>query len=315
MNILFLGFSSIVKNRVLPAVENISKILHVDCASLSKNSEDFISKKSRNFYSDYKLALKNSDAEIVYISLRNHEHAHWIKIALDFNKHVIIDKPAVTKIEDAEEIFRIATEKNKCVSEAIVYAYHPQLTVIRNLFRENNSLPTHITVHFTMPGFAKDNFRYYKNFDGGALFDLGPYAMSLGFEFFETDPLMCIGTKNIPNGLEVETSFNVLLQYPQGHTLIGYFGFETEYANVVSIFSKEMRINLDRIYTIPSDLSNEINIRKGNNTSIVKVEHSDIFKEYLIEVIDGISNNKFKKFNSHFLKNAELLTFLKNNLK
>lgn len=315
MNILFIGLSSIVKNRIIPAVETISTIVHIDCASFSKTKESLVSLKARNFYSDYETALLYSDAEIVYISVRNHEHAHLVKRALFYNKHVIVDKPAVTKIEDAEEIFQIASEKNKCISEAIVYAFHPQLDIIKNLFKKNNSIPSHITVHFTMPGFIEDNFRYYKEFDGGALFDLGPYAMSLGFEIFGADPITCIGTKNIQNGLEVETSFNILLQYSEGRTLIGYFGFETEYMNSVSIFSKEMRINFERVYTIPADYINEINVRKGNETTIEKVEKSDIFKEYLKDVINGITNNEFKKFNLCFLKNAKLLTLLRNNLK
>ena len=315
MNLLFLGLSSIITNRILPAVENISTIVHVDCASLTKTKESFVSIKARNFYSDYETALINSDAEIVYISVRNHEHAYLIKKALGYNKHIIVDKPAVTKIEDAEEIYQIASKKNKCISEAIVFAFHPQIDLARNLFKENNSIPNHITVHFTMPGFIKNNFRYSKDFDGGAIFDLGPYAMTLGIEFFGSDPLICIATKGIQNGLEVETSFNIILEYPEGRTLIGYFGFETEYMNSVSIFSKEMRINFERVYTIPADFKNEITVRKGNKNKIEIVEQSDIFKGYLVDVIDGLTSNKFEKFNLLFLKNAKLLTLLRNNLK
>jgi NDP-hexose-3-ketoreductase len=315
MNILFLGFSNIVKNRILPAIETISTIVHIDCASLTKTKESLVSLKARNFYSNYETALIDSDAEIVYISVRNHEHAHLAKKALSYNKHVIVDKPSVTKFEDAEEIVRIANEKNLCISEALVYGYHPQLELVRNIFIESNEFPSHISVHFTIPGFINDNFRYKKEFDGGALFDLGPYAMSLGIEFFGTEPLACFGTKNMPKGLEVETSFNILLQYPGGRTLIGYFGFETEYMNSVSIFSKGMLVSLERIFTIPADFNNEISIRNKNKSRVEKVVYADIFKEYLIDVINGIKSNDFQKFKLSFLKNATLLTLLRNNLK
>lgn len=315
MNILIIGLSSIIKNRIIPALEAIPNIDFIDCASLSKPKESFDSAKSRDFYKDYELALIESDAEIVYISLRNHEHASLIKKSLCHNKHVIVDKPSVTRLDDAKEIVRIADEKNKCISEALVYGYHPQLELVRNIFRENNNNPSHITVHFTMPGFVNDNFRYKKEFDGGAILDLGPYAMSLGTQFFGVEPSSCLGTKCIINGLEVETSFNIHLQYPGGRTLIGYFGFETEYMNSVSIFSKEMLINFERVFTIPPDFKNEINIRKNNKIIIKRVGQADIFKEYLIDVIRGIANNDFQKFKLNFLKNAELLSVLKNNLK
>ena len=42
---------------------------------------------------------------------------------------------------------------------------------------------------------------------------------------------------------------------------------------------------------------------------------ADIFKEYLIDVIEGIKNNDFQKFKLRFLKNAKLLTLLRDNLK
>lgn len=315
MNFLFIGMSSIIQNRIIPAVEATSTIVHIDCASLSKTKESFVSLKARSFYSDYDTALTNSDAEVVYISVRNHEHAYLVKKALGYNKHVIVDKPSVTKMEDAEEIVRLADEKNKCISEALVYGYHPQLDLVRSVFKAKNEVPSHITVHFTMPGFIVDNFRYKKEFDGGAIFDLGPYAMSLGSEFFGSEPLSCQGTKNTKNGLEVETSFNILLQYPGGQTLIGYFGFETEYMNAVTVFSKEMLVNFERVFTIPANFSNEINIRYKNIYRAEKVRQADIFKEYLIDVIEGIKNNDFQKFKLRFLKNAALLTLLRNNLK
>ncbi|MHA8090230.1 Gfo/Idh/MocA family protein [Aquirufa antheringensis] len=312
MNILFIGFSAIIQNRIIPAIEDISSINYIDCASLSKSKDTFITFKARNFYNNYEIALSESDAEIVYISVRNHDHANLVKQALNYNKHVIVDKPGVTKIEDAEEIIRIANGKNKCISEALVFGYHPQLDLVRRIFKDNNENPSHISVHFSMPGFFDENFRYKKEFDGGAIFDLGPYAMSIGSEFFGEEPLSCLGTKHIRNGLEVETSFSILLQFPGGRTLMGYFGFETEYINSVTIFSHHMSINFERIFTIPRDFENEIKIRYKNILSIEKAEKADIFKEYLIDVIAGIRNNEFNRFKFRFLNNARLLTTLKN---
>lgn len=315
MNILILGLSSIMKNRIIPALESISTVECVDCASLSKTQENFNSLKARKFYSNYDKALEDSDAEIVYISVRNHEHANLIKKALIYNKHVIVDKPAVTKFEDAEEIFRIASKNNKCVSEAIVYTYHPQLDIIRKIFKDNNEIPCQISVHFTMPGFLIDNFRYKKEFDGGAIFDLGPYAMSLGSEIFDSEPYLCSGLINKQSDIEVETSFNIIMKYSGGRTLNGYFGFETEYMNSVSIFSKDMIVSLNRIFTIPNNLRNEISIKNKNSSNLIFAEQSDTFKNYLINVLNSISKNNFQKFNTEFLKNAKLLTFLRNNLK
>ena len=47
------------------------------------------------FFRDYEAALQESDADIVYLSLPNAMHEHWVMAALGAGKHVIVDKPAM----------------------------------------------------------------------------------------------------------------------------------------------------------------------------------------------------------------------------
>ena len=315
MNILVLGLSSIFNKRFKISIENTVSVKYIDCASLSKSKSDFNSLKLRDFYSSYETALENSDAEIVYVSTRNNDHSRLIKMALKNDKHVMVDKPSVIHYPDALEIYKIAKEKNLCVSEVIVYQYHPQFNQIKNIFKQNNSNPTHISTVFSIPGFETSNFRYYKKYGGGAILDLGPYAMTLGSVIFESNPISCKGFKFKSANFEVETSFSINLEYPNGCSLVGYFGFETKYMNSMSILGNDLQVKSDRVFTIPADFENKLIISDcNNNKSHYNTKNCDIFFEYLNNVVSKIHNSNWLSLNDQFLNNSKLLSQLKTSL-
>lgn len=315
MNILVLGLSNIFLRRFKFSIEKNKFIDYFDCASISKTKKDLKSFKLRNFYNSYEISIKESDAEIVYISTRNVDHYNLILKSLKYDKHVIVDKPSVINYKEANEIFKIANKRNLCVSEAIVYKYHPQITQTKNIFLENNVKPKHISAVFTMPGFERTNFRYYKKYGGGAILDLGPYAMSLGSIIFESEPISCVGYKFNDSSSEVETSFSVIIKYKAGCSLTGYFGFKTEYMNSFTAYGKDINIKLDRVFTIPENYVNQIFVNKNNKLSKHTVASSDIFYNYLCEVINSVNNNNWKNLNQEFLNNSKLLDLLKSSLK
>ena len=99
-----MGYSSIVRRRVLPALKKIKKLKFEICSKSSR--QQYIGES--NWYRDYREALDSSDSEIVYISLPNSKHFKWAKKALLEGFHVIIDKPATTNLKETLELIKIA---------------------------------------------------------------------------------------------------------------------------------------------------------------------------------------------------------------
>jgi predicted dehydrogenase len=314
MNILVLGNSTIFKNRMLIAFQKISDIVYVDIASRTKSYTPESQKKIRNIYSSYEDALEQSDAELVYVSVRNHEHVAIGKQALLNNKHVIIDKPAALDSNGARALFELATQKNRCVAEVLVYQYHPQINKMKELFHEAEVSPTHVSVNFTIPGLNAENFRYDALFGGGAIYDMASYAMSIGKECFSSPLLDCVGFKK-NDGYNVETAFSISLAYEGNKTLTGFFGFETEYMNAVTIFGKGMSVHIDRIFTPLAEIENNLIIKRANQTSVEKTEKGDTFMLFVEDVLDGIYKNDFKHFGITLMENAGNLDLLNRKLK
>ena len=52
---------------------------------------------SNNCHNGYEKLLNNNKVDIVYIALPNSLHYEWVKKSLDFKKHILVEKPRVTK--------------------------------------------------------------------------------------------------------------------------------------------------------------------------------------------------------------------------
>ena len=109
MNVLIIGFSSIVQRRVLPALVSLPEIDKISIASRRPLPVDVIpSEKRGKVYQGSSNVLSKCEPCLVYISLPQNMHAAWAKRALDAGFHVIIDKPSVTNIDDARELAKVA---------------------------------------------------------------------------------------------------------------------------------------------------------------------------------------------------------------
>ena len=313
MNILIIGFSEIAKKRILPALRKIEGISRIDIASRSSASGLLAEAAYKGtVFNDYADAISRSNADLVYISLVNSCHAEWAEKALLKGCHVIVDKPAFTSIDDARRLAALARAKNLCLAEATVYAWHPQIQMARDLFLQGETHPTRLTVSFSFPPLPTDNFRYQKQLGGGALWDLGPYAVSPGRLFFDDEPdeVFCrVGTRSAVTG--VDTSFSMLATFPGGRSMVGHFDFNTEYRNCINILGPDMSVGIDRVFTTPSDAENELKVHSHNNTKIHKTPAADSFAIFLQSVFDAIRESRHHSFIETLLSDATALHWLR----
>ncbi len=309
MDILILGFSKIVRKRILPALLKSDYISGIDIASKSMNPDSIGSfDKKGKIFDDYEKALKQTKAKIVYISLVNSLHSQLCEIALNSGLHVIIDKPSFTDFKTALKLAKLAEKNNLCIAESTVYSYHPQVNAAKELFNKYQTYPKVLMANFSFPPLNKDNFRYSKELGGGAFLDLGPYAVSLGRIFFGKKPDAVNSYINTINeGKGVETSFSLLMTYSQGCSMIGHFSFESEYKNCLTIFGKELSVQIEPIFTIPDNKINKISVMHNNNLDIVEIPEADCFLIFLEDVIKGIEANNFQHFKDDLLYDAEVL--------
>ena len=311
---MFIGYSSVIRRRILPFIHEIKSLTSVDIAKYYTQKNENIEPFNINgeIYDSYDEAIEKSNADIAYISTVNSAHAIWTEKALKRGMHVIVDKPAFLSLEKSMELVELAGKLNLGIAEANVYPFHSQISRIKEAIENENLYPTHITINFSFPPLDPGNFRYKKELGGGALNDLGPYAVSAGRVFFNESPekIFCL-INDLDSEHEVETSFNVVAQYSNGRSMTGHFGFCSEYINRLNLFGKNFYFEINNVFTPKSDLENEILLRMNNSSRMIKTEKSNCFINFLQCFIDSIERDEQETFSSLLIQDARAIELLK----
>ena len=132
---------------------------------------------------------KNIDA--IYIPLANEQHTEVALKAIRAKKHVLIEKPMAIKSEEVEVLIEEATKNNVKIMEGFMYAFHPQFDRIMSTIKSN--ILGDINYAHSMFSFPIQPARFYrinrsmKN-GGGALWDIGPYAIHTLRQCFKESP-------------------------------------------------------------------------------------------------------------------------------
>ncbi|MDT2833168.1 Gfo/Idh/MocA family oxidoreductase [Vagococcus carniphilus] len=137
---------------------------------------------------NYEAFLANDKIDCVYIATPNQTHYEYALKALQAGKHVLCEKVMVMKGEEAKKLFAVAKEKNLVLLEAVTLFYMPMYSTVQQLLK-NNKLGKLSNANITF-GSCKEydpNNRFFSlEKGGGALFDIGTYALSAAVYLLNT---------------------------------------------------------------------------------------------------------------------------------
>lgn len=303
-----IGWSDFARRRVWPALRCMG-ITSIDIASLTQAPGQEFAASGRVFAS-YDTALAESGATMVYVSTRNVDHAEWARRSLQSGRHTIIDKPAALNQTDVASLVDLARERRRLVAEATIYPWHPQFAEVRRVLADR-SPATRLTATFTFPTLPGGNFRHDAAMGGGAIFDLGPYAVSVGRVLFGERPHAIAATAVVDAGASVESSFSVLGHYSGARTLVGHFGTPGTYTNRLEIAGDAFSLTLPRAFTQPTDQSTVIELYEGRQTTRLETAAADSMAMFLSDVMDHADRGEFASFADAMLLDAAALSALR----
>lgn len=289
--VLILGYSSIVKRRILPAIIKTKNIKFEICSISS--SRQYVGES--NWYRNYSEALKYSKAEIVYISLPNSEHFKWAKKALIKGFHVIIDKPATINLKETIQLIKIAKMKRRLLAEALVYFYHGQIIQGLKLVGGVKSIDR-IHANFNIPMPDKNSIRSIKKLKSYCIYDMLPYAASI-IRIFCKGKLIKIG---VSSKKYFHKKFSFILEF-SNMLYTGHFCYGGEYQNNLTLFSKKKVIKLNRVFAPPPNERLNLEISSKNKSYTIKTQKDDTFYNFFRTIFSHIKSKRY----SVFLKKLE----------
>jgi predicted dehydrogenase len=134
----------------------------------------------RRVHPSYAALLADPDIDAVYNPLPNGLHATWTLAALDAGKHVLCEKPFAANAEEAQAVAEAARRAGRVVMEAMHYRYHALTQRTLELLGQGavgEQRRVEATYEAALP--PTDELRWGPGLAGGAMMDLGCYAVHL----------------------------------------------------------------------------------------------------------------------------------------
>lgn len=155
--------------------------------------------------------------DIIYITSPHNTHYGFMKKALENGKHLLVEKSITLNAGELEEMAALAEDRNLVLAEAMTIWHMP---LYKELWRIVNSgelgRVQMITVNFgSFKEYNMENRFFNRFLAGGAMLDIGVYALSIVRSFMEEAPDQVLSQwKPAPTGVDEQAS--VLLSNSRG---------------------------------------------------------------------------------------------------
>lgn len=319
-----LGAADIAFRRFLPALSNIENVEYIGVAVANKieheDTDDAIFKlrceKAMKFkehfggkiYIGYEELLKDESIDAVYIPLPPSLHFLWAKKSMEYGKHVFLEKPCTTDLQDTQRLIEIATCNELVLSENYAFIYHKQMHRIKELLQEGRIGELRlIRTAFGFPMRAANDFRYDKRMGGGALLDCGGYVLKVAQQFAGDQVQVLASSMHRGRMFDVDIFGSIMLSDMHGTDIQASYGMDNAYKCELELWGSQGSIFAPRIFTPPADFCAQITVTRQEK-QIISVGADDQFVHSIENFVAATqSQMKRKTERDNILRQAVLV--------
>jgi predicted dehydrogenase len=218
LRIAILGAARIAKPALIdPAGENVHiEVVAIGASSLER-AREFAVTHAIPHAGTYAEVITRNDVDMIYIALPPSAHTEWTLKALTAGKHVFLEKPATTTLDEAAAIVAAADAAGKRLIEAFHYRWHPMFNRAVEIVR-GGLIGDLLTgeAEFSAPIPRNETeFRWRAELGGGALADLGCYPVHWLRHLDGAEPIVTSATQvMLPEGIDRRSEAR--LTFPSG---------------------------------------------------------------------------------------------------
>ncbi|MEM5948234.1 Gfo/Idh/MocA family oxidoreductase [Spirochaetia bacterium 38H-sp] len=226
-------------------------------------------------YGSYSELLEDKDIEAVYIPLPNHMHKEYVKMAADNGKHILCEKPLTMDLQDTIELVEYTKKKGVILMEAFMYRLHPQWEYAKRLIKagEIGKISSiHVAFFYNNPD--PSNIRNKKETGGGAIPDIGCYAVSCARFLAGTEPKRVISLVNYDKDSLVDTLSSGILDFGEMRSVFTV-GTRTFNKQQVQVYGSSGYLEIDVPFNTYPDVPGKIRITTSVGTRTVETQEID----------------------------------------
>lgn len=265
-----LSTAKIAREHLVPAIEAAPNAEVTAVASRDLDRADTFADRFgiEHRYGTYRELIESDEVDVIYNPLPNHLHASLTLEAARAGKHVLCEKPFTMDLAEAEQLRADleGLDTGAVVMEGFMYRFHPQWEAVVDWVRSGRiGRLLSVQTWFSYYGDDPTNIRNQPDIGGGALMDIGCYAIHSARLLFGAEPTRVVGTTKIhPEfGHDVDVMASALMEFPNDGQATFTVSTLSDMDQRVHIVGSEGRIEITRPFNAMADREMVVRVGSG----------------------------------------------------
>lgn len=168
-------------------------------------------------YDDFNDMFTDPDVDIIYITTPHNTHINFMKKAIENKKHILVEKSITLNSDELSEAVELAKKNGVVIGEAMTIYHMPIFKELKKILDSDELGRVNlITANFgSFKPYDMSNRFFNRNLAGGAMLDIGVYALSFVRYFFDSSPNNTLSqVKYAPTGVDEQSG--LLLMNDEG---------------------------------------------------------------------------------------------------
>ena len=168
-------------------------------------------------YDDFNDMFTDPDIDIIYITTPHNTHIDFMKKAIENKKHILVEKSITLNSDELSEAVKLARKNGVVIGEAMTIYHMPIFKELKKILDTDElGWVNLITANFgSFKPYDMSNRFFNRNLAGGAMLDIGVYALSFVRYFFDSSPNNTLSqVKYAPTGVDEQSG--LLLMNDEG---------------------------------------------------------------------------------------------------
>ncbi len=183
--------TGVIANEMALALVKMNKRLYAVANRTHQKALDFAERYGvQKVYDQIDEVFEDEAVDIIYITSPHNTHYEFMKKALEHGKHILVEKSITLNSRELDEMIALAAEKKLVLAEAMTIWHMPIYKKLWEIVQSGQLGKVQIiTMNFgSFKEYNMSNRFFNMNLAGGAMLDIGVYALSIVRSFMEEKP-------------------------------------------------------------------------------------------------------------------------------
>ena len=183
--------TGVIANQMAQALQKMGKPLYAVGNRTYEKAVEFAKRYDiQKVYPQIDDMFEDEAVDIIYITSPHNTHYGFMKKALEHGKHLLVEKSITLNSEELDEMIALARENHLILAEAMTIWHMPIYKKLWEIVESGELGKVQmITVNFgSFKEYNMKNRFFNMNLAGGALLDIGVYALSIVRSFMTEKP-------------------------------------------------------------------------------------------------------------------------------